>query len=90
MYIDGNKVWDLPDAFQESNYNSIVFYINEYYNNNEDKIYLSNMVLAEAGADTRHKLIETGSFSTNEILFETNKATIKSSSEKILSELGNA
>lgn len=90
MYIDGNKVWDLPDAFQESNYNSVVFYINEYYNNNDDKLYLSNIVLAEAGADTRHKLIETGSFSTNEILFETNKATIKPSSEKILSELGNA
>ena len=90
MYIDGNKVWDLPDAFQESNYNAVVFYINDYYNNNSDKYFISNIVLAEAGADTRHKLIETGSFSTNEILFETNKATIKPSSEKILTELGNA
>ena len=46
--------------------------------------------LAEAGADTRHKLIETGTFTTNEILFDTNKSTIKNTSKTVLSDLGNA
>ena len=93
VYVDGSKIWDLPDTFQEGvNYNSVVFYIYEYHEHDSlnDRIYLSDIVLAEAGADTRHKLIETRTFSTNEILFDTNKATIKSSSEKILAELGEA
>lgn len=93
VYIDGNKIWDLPDAFQEGiNYNSIIFYDYEYHEHDglDDRIYLSDIVLAEAGADTRHKLIETGAFTTNEILFDINKATIKPSSEKVLLELGEA
>lgn len=88
MYVNGEKVWDLPNAFQEANYNSIVFFTHGYYDK-KDKYYISNLRLAVAGEDTRHKLIETGSFSTNEILFDTNKATIKSSSATVLEELGN-
>lgn len=89
MYVNGSKVWDLPNAFQEETYNSIVFYISGYHEKS-DKYYISNLRLAEAGADTRHKLIETGTFTTNEILFDTNKATIKSSSTSVLNDLGNA
>lgn len=89
MYVNGEKVWDLPNAFQEASYNSIVFYIHTY-GNKEDKYYISNLRLAEAGADTRHKLIETGTFSTNEILFDSNKSSIKNSSAAVLTDLGNA
>ncbi len=89
MYVNGEKVWDLPNAFQEASYNSIVFYIHTY-GNKEDKYYISNLRLAEAGADTRHKLIETGTFSTNEILFDSNKSSIKNSSTAVLTDLGNA
>lgn len=88
-YVNGSKVWDIPSAFQDANYNSIVFYI-AGYNDKNDKYYISNLRLAEAGADTRHKLIETGTFTTNEILFDTNKASIKSSSAAVLADLGNA
>ena len=89
MYVDGKKYWDLPTAFQEANYNQIIFFIGTY-KNTTDKFFISNIRLAEAGADTRHKLIETGTFTTNEILFDTNKATIKSSSTNVLKVLGNA
>jgi outer membrane protein OmpA-like peptidoglycan-associated protein len=89
MYVNGEKVWDLPNAFQEANYNSIVFFIHGYHDK-KDKYYISNLKLAEAGADTRHKLIETGTFTTNEILFDTNKSTIKSTSTTVLNELGKA
>jgi OOP family OmpA-OmpF porin len=88
MYVNGSKIWDLPNAFQDASYNNIVFYISGY-NSKEDKYYISNLRLAEAGADTRHKLIETGTFTTNEILFDTSKATIKNSSANVLNELGN-
>ncbi len=89
MYVDGKKFWDLPTAFSDANYNQIIFFIGTY-KKPSDKFFISNLKLAEAGSDTRHQLIETGSFSTNEILFDTNKATIKNSSTNILNELGKA
>ncbi len=89
MYVNGQKIWDLPNAFQEINYNTVVFFINDY-KTPADKYYISNLRLAEAGSDTRHQLIETGSFSTSGILFDVNKATIKSSSAAILADLGKA
>jgi outer membrane protein OmpA-like peptidoglycan-associated protein len=87
MYIGGQKVWDLPNAFQQIKYNNIMFYIHDYYNE-DDKYYISNFRLAEATGDTRHKLLETGTFSTNEILFDSGKATIKPSSSKVIDEIG--
>lgn len=87
MYIGDKKVWDLPNAFQQVKYNSVVFYIHDYHNE-EDKYYISNFRLAEATGDTRHKLLETGSFTTNEILFDSGKATIKSTSSKVIDEIG--
>jgi OmpA-OmpF porin, OOP family len=89
MYVDGKKYWDLPMAFADENYNQIIFFIGTY-KKPVDKFFISNLKLAEAGEDKRHQLIETGSFSTNEILFDTNKATIKSSSANILNDLGKA
>ena len=87
MYVDGKKIWDLPMAFSDSKYNQIIFFIGTY-KKTIDKFFISNLRLAEAESDKRHPLIETGSFSTNEILFDTNKATIKSSSITILNDLG--
>ncbi len=89
MYVNGNKFWDLPTAFQEANYNQIIFFIGTY-KKPTDKFFISQLKLAEAGGDQRHKLIETGSFTTNDILFDTNKATIQPSSKKVLDALGQA
>src|SRR5690606_22631810 len=78
VYLDDKKVFDLPRAFAGKNYNSLIFAADA---NNETPFYVSNIVLAaEAGADTRHKLLETGTFTTSDILFETGKATIQPSS----------
>lgn len=88
MYVGEKKVWDLPNAFQEVKYNSVVFYIHDYQNEN-DKYFISNFRLAEATGDTRHKLLETGSFTTNEILFDSGKATLKPSSSIVIDEIGN-
>ncbi|MBF8455868.1 OmpA family protein [Kaistella sp. G5-32] len=88
MYVDGKKFWDLPSAFGDVNYNQVIFFIGTYKNSN-DKLFISNIKLAEAGEDLRHQLLENGSFSTTDILFDTNKTIIKPSSFKILDELGN-
>jgi outer membrane protein OmpA-like peptidoglycan-associated protein len=87
MFVDGQKYWDLPSAFGEANYNQVIFFIGTY-KNTTDKWFISNIRLAEAGEDLRHQLLDNGSFSTNEILFDTNKAVIKPSSFKVLDDLG--
>ena len=87
MYVGGQKIWDLPNAFQDVKYNSFLFYIHDYHNA-EDRYCISNLRLAEATGDTRHKLLETGTFTTNEILFDSGKAIIKPSSAKVIDEIG--
>jgi OOP family OmpA-OmpF porin len=87
MFVDGQKYWDLPSAFGEANYNQVIFFIGTY-KNTTDKWFISNIRLAEAGEDLRHQLLDNGSFTTNEILFDTNKAVIKPSSFKVLDDLG--
>lgn len=87
VYLDDKKVFDLPRAFAGKNYNSLIFDADA---SNETPFYVSNIVLAaEAGADTRHKLLETGTFTTSDILFETGKATIQPSSFSILDEIAD-
>lgn len=87
MYVGGQKVWDLPSAFQEAIYNSFLFYIGDYQNAN-DRYYISNLRFAEATADTRHKLLETGIFTTSDILFDPAKAIVKPASSKVIDEIG--
>jgi len=85
VYLNSEKVWDIPRAFGTANYNAITFNTS---GKEAEHFYLSNIRLAVAGKDMRHPLLETGRFETNEILFDVNKATIKPSSFKILDDLG--
>ena len=87
MYLGDKKVWDLPNAFQQVKYNKFILYVNDYQEDN-DKYYVTNLRLAEATADTRHKLLETGTFTTNDILFDSGKAVIKPSSATVIDEIG--
>ncbi len=86
IYIDDNKIWDLPRAFSDANYNSIVFSVGKGGANAH--FYVANLRLAVAGEDKRHALLETGEFETNEILFDVGKASIQESSFSILNEIG--
>ena len=55
-----------------------------------DEIHIDNFKIAKAGQDNRSKLLTEGILSTNAILFNTGSATIKSGSEEILKEVGEA
>jgi len=86
IYLNDQKIWDLPRAFDNINYNSIVFSAGKGASYPE--FYITNLRLAVAGEDKRHALLETGEFETNEILFDTGKASIQESSFSILNEIG--
>lgn len=85
VYLNNQKIWDIPRAFGNANYNSITFNTS---GKEEEHFFISNLRLAVAGKDMRHALLETGKFVTNDILFDVNKAIIKPSSFKVLDELG--
>jgi outer membrane protein OmpA-like peptidoglycan-associated protein len=91
IYIDENKVLDLPQAFDmQQKYN--VFKVGAKYMNfstsdNPDEFMISNVRYAVAGEDTRSKLITEGRFVTNGILFDVNSDNIKPESGSVLKEI---
>ncbi len=85
VYIDGEKIWDIPRAFGNANYNAISFNTS---GKEGEHFYITNLRLAIAGKDMRKSLLETGKFVTNDIRFDVNKTSIKSDSYEILNELG--
>jgi outer membrane protein OmpA-like peptidoglycan-associated protein len=86
IYIDDTKIWDLPRAFADANYNSLVLSTGK--GNDDSHFYVANLRLAVAGEDKRHSLLETGHFETNEILFDVGLSSLQMGSTAILDELG--
>ena len=91
IYVNENKIVDLPQAFDsKQKYN--VFKIGAKYMNfstadNADEFMISNVRYAVAGEDTRSKLITEGRFVTNGILFDVNSDNIKPESGTVLKEI---
>lgn len=89
IYLDQNKVFDLPRAFPADKvYNMALFQLwSEFENNN--KYLIGNIKLAAGAPDTRNKLISEGKFSTTGILFDVNSANIKPESYGSLKDIAN-
>ena len=92
VYVNEDKILDLPQAFDvNQKYNSFKFgaeYMN-YSNGREqdDEFMISNIRYAVAGEDTRSKLITEGRFVTNGILFDVNSDNIRPESGVVLKEI---
>jgi len=87
VYLNGQKIWDLPRAFDAgSKYNAVTLAMQGSYK--EDDYYvLSNVRFSEGTSDTR-KLITDGKWTTSGIYFDVNKADIKPESYGLLKEVG--
>jgi len=89
VYMNEQKLWDLPRAFQsDKKYNSILFYLTDDVNPG-DLILFSNVRLAVGSPDTRNKLITEGKFSTTGILFDVNSAVVKPESYGTLKDIAD-
>lgn len=92
IYVNQNKVLDIPQAFDpKAKYN--VFKLGGEYMNfatadNKDEFMVANIRYAVGAPDTRSKLITEGKFSTTGILFDVNSDKIKPESYGVLKELG--
>ena len=89
VYLNGEKIWDLPRAFDAtSRHNAITFAVQGSYNP-DDFYLLGNIRLAAGAPDTRNKLITEGRFVTNGILFDVNSDKIKPESYGTLKEIAS-
>jgi OOP family OmpA-OmpF porin len=89
IYVNGEKIWDIPRAFDPaSKYNGITFAADNSYRT-EDYYVVGNIRLAIGAADTRNKLITEGKFVTHGILFDVNSDKIKPESYGALKDIGN-
>lgn len=89
VYADGEKIWDIPRAFDAtSKYNAVTFAMQGSYRT-EDYFLLGNVRLAVGAADTRNKLITEGKFVTRGILFDVNSDRIKPESSGALKDIAN-
>jgi OmpA-OmpF porin, OOP family len=86
VYLNEEKVWDLPRAFGTAKtYNSLLFAIEDA--RPSDKYLFSNIRLAVGAPDTRNKLMTEGRFSTTGILFDINSATVRPESYGTLKDI---
>lgn len=88
VYLNGEKIWDSPRAFEAaSKYNAVTFAFYGPYND-EDYYLLNNLRLAIGAPDTRNKLLTEGKFTTRGILFDVNSDKIKPESAGALKDIG--
>ena len=90
LYVNGEKIWDIPRAFDaESKYNAVTFAADDSYKE-ADFYLLGNIRLAIGAPDTRNKLITEGKFSTTGIRFNVNSDKLTPDSYGVLKELATA
>ena len=86
LYIDENKVFDLPLFIpEEIQCNAISFFSGLY--SDERQNFISNIRIAAGAPDMRNKLITEGKLVTRGILFDVNSDKIKSESYGTLKEI---
>jgi outer membrane protein OmpA-like peptidoglycan-associated protein len=86
VYLDQNKVCDLPMVLNETEkYNAIRF--KTELNNDGSNWLMTNVKLAIGAPDTRNKLMTEGKFSTTGILFDVNSSNIKAESYGTLKQI---
>lgn len=90
VWLNEEKIVDVPRLVPEDANNFKLYTTGLRDNGTNDKIYIANFSVAKSGEDNRSKLLTEGRLSTNAILFNTGSATIKSGSEAILKEVGEA
>ncbi len=89
IWINEEKAFDIPKGVPLAyKMNQLLFQVG-YTNYPEEQygIYVSNIKVATGKADTRHKLIDEGKFSTTAILFDVNEATIRPESAGVIKEI---
>lgn len=94
LYLDNQKIIDLPGALTESLRNTFFLNNNAVIPASETGMFISNVRIASADTDARSLLIkqlmEEGKAVTSDILFDVNSDQIKKTSFAIIDQFGDA
>ncbi len=89
VYIDEQKIWDIPRAFPDGSKVNSLYFRNNGSEKEDQAFFISNLRVAVGAPDTRNKLITEGKFVTTGILFDVNSDKIKPSSYGVLKDIAN-
>lgn len=91
IWINNEKIYDVPRGIAtQHEFNQIFFKIHTSgYKDDQIGFFVNNLRVATGVADTRHKLLEEGKFSTNAIQFDVQSSVIKPESYGIIKQIGN-
>lgn len=87
VYIENEKVIDLPSFLTDNLGNYIQFYLKGTDAKENHIVALSNLKITEENEDIRSKILK-GGFSTNQILFDSGSDKIKKESFEIIEKIG--
>jgi outer membrane protein OmpA-like peptidoglycan-associated protein len=94
LYLDNNKIIDLPKALSDGMRNTFFLNNNAIIPASETGMFVSNIRIASAETDARSllvkQLLEEGRAVTNDILFDVNSDLIKKESFSIINQIGDA
>ncbi|MBT8285389.1 MAG: OmpA family protein [Flavobacteriaceae bacterium] len=76
LWVDEKKVVDIPRMIPEGSKPVAVKFELHQFKDGKERLFISNLKVAEGGQDLRRQLIEEGTISTNAILFESGSATL--------------
>ena len=87
LWINETKYVDIPRFIQELNVlKYLKFHINNF-KDGEERLFITNLKVAEGGVDLRRKLMSEGRISTNGILFDSGSANIQPRSLGIVRQI---
>lgn len=87
LWVDEEKHVDIPRIVPEgSTLTTLKFHMNGFQDGKE-RLFITNLKVAEGGLDLRRKLISEGKVSTNGILFDSGSANIQPQSMGIIRQI---
>lgn len=87
VYLNENKIWDIPRALADGATFNSLYFRNDGANYENQAYFISNLRVAVGAPDTRNKLITEGKFVTSGILFDVNSDKIKPESYGVLKDI---
>ena len=87
LWVNEVKYIDVPRLVAPGAVLHTVKFLANGFNDGKEKVFISNLKVAEGGVDLRRKLIAEGKISTNGILFDSGSANLKPESMGIIRQI---
>lgn len=87
LWVNEVKYIDVPKLVAPGAVIHTVKFLANGFKDGKEKVFISNLKVAEGGVDLRRKLIAEGKISTNAILFESGSANLKPESMGVIRQI---